>query len=232
MNTKTTTILLSIAFLVGCGIKAEYGCKPALMPYVEYGYRAEARILSASHTPESNEIIEFHDIPLPLPAEWNYERLSGGKAIKFFNGLDQKFILMHEKSKNIQDDFSTFNLIGCNNFPDKKINKNSKDFYTDLYLFTETQINNESDFWYYYILWAKTKFLRNTVKLVHYSGKNIKAFQRIFDKRTSSGSNGIGMKAEIFFKNDDANYLLLVTDMTDDDFFIRFLEMVEAMNAF
>lgn len=230
MNKMIILFFTSIALLNACAVNTYRGCKPVLMPYVEYGYKAKPWKLSNAYVQKKEKTIDFHGVKIVSPHGFKHEIVFDGSAINFYNNKKSRLLLSFENNKIIQDNFETFNLIGCNNFNTKPIRKNSIEFYSDLYSFTDDQLNSEPDFWQYYVLWAKTKFLRDAVKLTHYTGNNIEAFQRNFNDRYSETNNDISIKAEVFPKKMAPDYLVIVTNIKEDEFIIEFIEMMNAMN--
>ncbi len=228
-------LFLSAAVLSGCSIKPHNGCKPVLMPYVEYGYKAESQKLSGSYIQKNKEIIDFHGVKLVVPQGWSYETVFAGRTIKFSKDKDRFFILNFKNNKLFRnDDIQTFKMIGCKNFSVKNKDQGKtrirKEFYTDLYLFTGDQLDSNPTFWQYYILWTKTEFLRDAVKLIHYTGENLEAFQRNIDPRTACAKADVVMQSEIFPKKIAPDYLAIAAGFRDDAFFVEFLEMLNAMN--
>jgi hypothetical protein len=123
-------------------------------------------------------------------------------------------------------------MVGCKNFIEKTQNniKTKKEFYTDLYLFTDDQIGSDPTFWQYYILWSKTEFLRDTDELIYYTGNNLEAFQRNSKLGPDCTKGGVVMQSEIFPKKLAPDYLSIASGFKDDAFFVEFLEMLNAMN--
>jgi hypothetical protein len=121
-------------------------------------------------------------------------------------------------------------MIGCKNFvvKNQEKTKTQKEFYTDLYLFTDDKLDNDPMFWQYHILWCKTEFLRNTDELFHYTGENLEAFQRNYKLECTRGR--LLMQSEIFPKKIAPDYLVIASRFKDDAFFVEFLEMLNVMN--
>lgn len=222
-------LLLSLATLCACSTNQHNGCKPALMPYVEYEYKAEPQKLSSDYVLKSQKVIDFHGLKLAMPQGWNYEKVDAKKAIKFFNDKN-RFLLIYEKNIDIRCDTEKSYIIGCKNFAEKgaEKTKTQKEFYTDLYLFTDAELDSDPTFWQYHILWCKTKFLRDTDELFFYTGKNLEAFQRNYKPGCTKGS--LVMQSEIFPQKIAPDYLSIASRFKDDVFFVRFLEMLNTMN--
>lgn len=222
-------IFLSIYALCGCSTNQYNGCKPALMPYVEYAYKARSQKLSGDYIQKTEEIIDFQGLKVALPQGWSYERTFGEKVIKFFNHKN-RFLLIFEKNIDIQCDAEISYMIGCRNFvvKDREKTKTQKEFYTDLYLFTDDDLDSDPMFWQYHILWCKTEFLRNTEELFHFTGDNLEAFQRNY--RPGCNRGNLLMQSEIFPKKIAPDYLSIASRFKDDAFFVEFLEMLNVMN--
>jgi hypothetical protein len=223
-------LLLSLVTLSGCSTNQHNSCIPALMPYVEYEYKAEPKKLSNDYVvPVTQEIIDFHGLKLVAPHGWKYEKVVAEKAIKFFNSKN-RFLLIFEKNIDIRYDTEKSNIVGCKNFvvKDEEKTKTKKEFYTDLYLFTDDKLDSDPTFWQYHILWCKTKFLRDTDELFHYTGKNLEAFQRNYKPGCTRGS--LVMQSEIFPKKIAPDYLTIASRFKDNALLIKFLEMLNTMN--
>jgi hypothetical protein len=217
------------AALCGCSTNQYDGCKPVLMPYGEYSYKAVSIKLSGDFVRKADEIIDFHGLKVAVPQGWHCEKVSAEKAIKFFNNKS-RFLLIFEKNVNIQLDTELTYMIGCKNFviKNKDKTKTQKEFYTDLYLFTDDKLDSDPIFWQYHILWCKTEFLRNTEELFHYTGDNLEAFQRNYRQDCKKGS--LLMQSEIFPQSIAPDYLVIASRFKDDSFFVEFIEMLNAMN--
>lgn len=224
-------LLLSLA-LIGCSINPNRGCKPVLMPYVEYGYKAYPKKLSGHYVQKTGKIIDFHGLKVAAPVGWKYEKVFAGKTIKFWKDNNRSFILSFKKNNDIRYDVKNFYMIGCKNFNLKNLEKvrTKKDFYTDLYMFTDDQIDSDPTFWQYYILWSKTEFLRDTDQLMHYTGENLEAFQRNTKRGPACAKAGVVMQSEIFPRKIAPDYLAATTGFKDDAFFVEFIEMLNEMN--
>jgi hypothetical protein len=223
-------LFLSLAALTGCSTNQYKSCKPVLMPYVEYDYKAEPQKLSGDYVQKTDKIINFHGLKVVVPQGWSYEKVSAEKAIKFFNNKS-RFLLIFEKNIDIRCDNEISHMIGCNNFVVKNQGetKTQKEFYTDLYLFTDDKLDRDPVFWQYHILWCKTKFLRDTDELFHFTGESLEAFQRNYKLGCDRGS--LVMQSEIFPKKIAPDYLSIASRFKDDAFFVEFLEMLNAMNS-
>ena len=219
--------------LNGCSTVNQGKCKPVLFPYGEYHYKAVPREIGP-YVYTNGKSLEFHGLKIVPPDGWQDEKVLSGsdvKAIRFCKE-GNRFLLIFSKNKVIPaDDYTNFKMIGCDDFntqPDQ--NKSRQDFYTDLYLFTDADITDPPTFWQYYVLWAKTTFLRDTEKLFHFKGKNVQAFQRnLVGKAHNEGD--VAIKIEIFPKKTAPDYFEIVTDMKGDAFFLDFLGMLDAMNS-
>jgi hypothetical protein len=223
---------LLLAVLSGCSANQYNSCEPVLMPYVEYDYKAVAQKLSGEYVQKNEEVIDFHGLKLAVPRGWNFEMVLAGRTIKIFKDKNSSFILSFVKNTDIWCDIEDFYMFGCKDFSEKKIKtvKKEKEFYTDLYLFTDDQLDGDPTFWQYYILWCKTKFLRDTDDLFHFTGENLEAFQRNSKLGPACTEAGLVMQSEIFPKIIAPDYIVIASDFKDDAFFVKFLEMLNAMN--
>ena len=218
-----------LAVLYGCSTNRYEDCKPVLMPYGEYSYKAESQKLVGDYVQKAEKIIDFHGIAVAVPQGWSYEKVSAGKAIKFFN-YKNRFLLIFEKNVNIQLDSELTHMIGCKNFlvKNQEKTKTQKEFYADLYLFTDDKLDSDPMFWQYHILWCKTEFFQNTDELYHYTGDNLEAFQRNYRQDCKRGS--LSMQSEIFPLRIAPDYLVIASRFKNDSFFVEFIEMLNAMN--
>ena len=225
--------LVAAMALGGCGIRKQSVCRPVLFPYVEYGYKAESRKLSETHTTYSTEaVVDFQGIKIPIPSEWEFEKVSN-RSLKIFKDKQNFFSLSFFENNPLQShDSKMLKMIGCKDFSGRIENvKNSKDFYTDLFFFTDNDLNAHDSFWQYYILWAKTNNLRNSSQLTHYTGKNLVAFKIDFDSGIDCRHPDIKIRITIFPKKIEPHYLsILSSGIKDDAFFVRFLESLDAIN--
>lgn len=225
-------LFLSLAALSGCSTNQYNGCKPVLMPYVEYEYKAKPQKLSGDYVQKTEEIIDFHGLKIAVPRGWSYETVLDGRTIKFFKDKGHVFILNFEKNIDISCDAEISYMIGCKNFivKNQEKTKTQKEFYTDLYLFTDDQLDSDPMFWQYHILWCKTEFLRDTDDLFHYTGENLEAFQRNSKLGPACTKAGLVMQSEIFPKKIAPDYIVIASDFKNDAFFVKFFEMLNAMN--
>jgi hypothetical protein len=225
-------LFISLTALSGCSTNQYSGCKPVLMPYVEHNYKADPQKLSGSYAQRNMEVIDFHGIKVAVPQGWSYKIVLAGRTIKISSDNNRFFILNFIKNVDIWCDIEDFYMVGCKNFSDKKQKtiKTEKEFYADLYLLTKNKLDNDPTFWQYYILWCKTKFLRDTDELIHYTGENLEAFQRNSKLGPACTKGGVVMHSEIFPKKIAPDYLSIASGFKDDAFFVEFLEMLNVMN--
>lgn len=225
-------LFILIVVLSGCGTSQYNGCKPVLMPYVEYDYKAVHQQIFGEYVRKNKEVIDFQGLKLAVPQGWKHEMVLAGKAIKISNEKNHFFILSFKKNIDIWCHIEDFYMVGCKNFvlKDQEKIKTKKEFYTDLYLLTDDKLDNDPTFWQYYILWCKTKFLRETDELIHYTGENLEAFQRNSKLGAACTKGGVVMHSEIFPKKIAPNYLSIASGFKDDAFFVEFLKMLNAMN--
>ncbi|MCP4746121.1 MAG: hypothetical protein GY874_08260 [Desulfobacteraceae bacterium] len=229
-NKKFGLIIICAIFLVGC---SAYQCKPTLMPYSEYGYKAVQQQLPDSYVPKDEKVINFKGIQLAVLKNWNYKEEFSGKSLKISKNKDTYFLFSHNENKAYPVDAKTFNLIGCADFKadDHGKIKTQKDFFKDLYLFTDDQLEeNENSFWPYAILRAKTDFLRDAKKLSWYKGKNIEAYLR--EIKSGKGSKCVKRltRIEIFPKQLEEHYFTIIAEDMDTAFFEQFLDMIDTLN--
>ena len=168
-----------------------------------------------------------------MPDGWYHEKTFADKTIKIINGEDRFFLSNYKKNRLFRDtDIEDFNMVGCKTFKAnvKMSEKNSRNFYTDLYLFTADQLHEDPSFWGCYILWSKTTFLKDAIELMYYTGQNTKAFIGMTAPRPACTGAGVAMQAEIFPESIAPDFFTIAADFRDDAFFLEFLEMPNAMN--
>ncbi len=186
-------ITLTIVYSGCASMECEPECKPVLFPHDEYGYKAEPQKLPGTYTPaKDNEIIKFYNLKIAKPKDWKHE-IPFGKSLHLFPpGKARSVLISYESPRTFEPNgFKGMHLIGCDNFEifEQEETKTSKDFITDLYLFTSEKFDDpefKPTFWHYVILWDKTSALRNAVKMVHYQGNNLEAFRIDIKNQTVS----------------------------------------------
>lgn len=225
-------LFLSLVTLSGCRTNQNSDCKPVLFPYVEYEYKAEPQKISGGYISETEEIIDFHGLKLPVPQGWHYKKVFSGRTIKFFKDKHRSFIVSFKDNNDIWCDIESFSMMGCkkNSLKSQETARTKKEFYTELYLFTDDQLDRDPTFWQYYILWAKTKFLHDVDKLIHYTGENLEAFQRNSKFGPACTKGGVVMQSEIFPQEIAPDYLSIAAGFIDDAFFAIFLSKVDTLN--
>lgn len=226
------SFLILIGVICGCSGQSSNTCRPVLFPYVEYGYKAYTEDLSGSYTPSKNtKTIELFGVRWDLPRTWNYEK-HGNWGIKFTTDDGRSFALFFKKNTPFTVDWANFNFIGCEDFKWKNqgTTRTDLDFTTALYLFSDEDLKGEPTFWQYYILWAKTKQLHDMAKIVHFKGRNLVAFQKNNDPEKLCAHNNIASQVEIYPKKIAPDSITIAADFTDDTFFTKMLEMLDAMN--
>lgn len=223
--------LSAIALSTGCSDYREGNCHPLLFPYIEYGYKAETQKLPGIYTQKGEEIIEFHGLKLAVPVGWRYEIVLSGHSVKFYRECNDFFLLSFEKNSTYhQEDIKNFRLIGCDHFnEDKKpLTKTSMDYYTDLFSVTDNDIDSDSGFWLYYILWSKTELFHDSAKLIHYKGNNLEAFQNNIKPKICEDKT-VHTHIAVFPQNTAPDYFTIGV-MEDDNFFVFFLDMIDTLN--
>ncbi len=230
---KKLSIFLLIALAIVYSGCASTECKPVLFPHIEYGYRAEPQKLPGTYTPnKGNEIIEFYNLKIAKPEDWKHE-IPFEKTLHLFPpGKDRSVIISYESPRTFEpDDFKGMHLIGCDNFEvsNNQETKTTKDYITDLYLFTSEQFENREfkpTFWHYFVLWNKIKVLGNVEKIVHYQGHNFEAFRR---DRKKTGSKLYSL-VDLFYKKHEPSYFTISTTFEDDAFVNSFIDMIDVLN--
>ncbi|MCP4746612.1 MAG: hypothetical protein GY874_10815 [Desulfobacteraceae bacterium] len=226
-------LLLSVTILNGCGLKNQCACKPVLFPYSGYDYKAKSQKLSGLYSQKIHNVVDLHGVKVPIPNGWRFKKDNHAPALKIFKNKKHFFLLsFYEDSPTPSGKDKNFKMIGCKNFvPEIDKEKSTKELYTDLFFFTEADLSESSSFWQYYILWFKTEFFRNAVRLDHYTGKSIEAFRRSFDEKIKPTKYKVTVEMAIFPNKITPHYLTLISEIKDDAFFDDFLEMLDATNS-
>ena len=226
-------LMTTTTFLTACNDQSGESCHPLLFPHVEYGYKAEPQKLPGLYSQQNDdEIIKFHGIRLAIPDGWHHEIVLSGHSAKFIKKDIGFFLLSYEKNMNIESsDTTNFRFIGCDHFKVDKnsITKTSKDFYTDLFSFTDDEIDSDSGFWHYYILWAKIDMFHDSKKLVNYRGNSLEAFQNNIKSRFCECKT-FHTRITIFPEKIAPNFLTIVANDIEDPFFKGFLDMIDKLN--
>jgi hypothetical protein len=228
-------LILYLLIVVGCSEKARMACKPVLFPYPEYRYKAEPVLLNRdSSIRTSGEIIKFSGLKISVPNNWSYERLFNGKTIRFSKSKDHFFFISFKHSEQWPHYFDYKQDLGCDwsEFKSNAPLKNEKDFYSDLYLFTDNELSSapESLPWQYLVLWEKTQLLDDARRLIYYEGDKVQAFQKNKDPYIHPDS-GVETTIVIFYERITSDYFSLGSTFTDDSFFYNFLSMLNTLNT-
>lgn len=225
--------LMSMVVIIGCGGGSSTLCKPVLFPYVEYGYHAESEELAGTY--ESNNTsqkAEIFGITMELPRSWHY-KLHGEWGAKFFLDDGRTIAMFLNKGRTFTDDTKDFYIIGCDSpFSHKNTvtTRTHKEYISSIYLFTDEDLNGEPTFWQYFVLWSKTKILRDAIKLVHFRGKHIEAFQKNHDPGSLCAHSDIACQIEVFPDKIAPDSLTIAAGFVDDAFFADFLDMLDTLN--
>jgi hypothetical protein len=221
---------LLCGLLGGCA-SIHGNCKPALFPYVEYSHKAELRPLNDSYSQGNDtEIVEFCALKIAIPRGWRCEEPFEKTMRLFTNDKSRSVIVSYELSTTIKtQDLAEIKLIGCDcpkpNVPQEE--KTSKDFFTDIYLFTADQMDSiaEPTLWHYYVLWSKTSILRDAIEMVHYQGNNLEAF-----RHDSDTTRNVKTTITLFHKKAEPNYYTIAGTFHDNAFFDRFVGLIDTLN--
>jgi hypothetical protein len=226
--------LSAIVVICGCYNALQVQCKPMLFPYPEYSYKAKSielgRFYKTMNTTDSGKNLELFNLILSVPEGWICEKMHE-KTYIFRADDGRNFIFSLNRYAPFEDGDEELNFIGCNNFKTNQhtnFNKSEKDLITDMYLFTDDQLNDDPTFWQYFILWSKSDILRNSTDLFHYNGANLEAFQRNINPEYDRGS----LQAEIviFPKKIAPGYIEIGSGFADNSFFATFVDMLDALN--
>ncbi len=221
---------LIASFIFGCGLPSKSHCRPVLLPYVEYDYRAEIRQLAGSYnSAKGTKRIELQTLNIDIPDGWQYEA-SLKDTLQLRNG-DKIFFIAYSQSQHFSNDANDFRFLGCAkpNFSKETTLKTSKEFYYDLYLFTSDQLSPEPIFWQYFILWSKSTYFHDIGKISFFKGKALDAFQKNIDPKLTCTTN-ILSQIIIFPKRSQTIYYTLNANFFDDLFFEAFLDMIDIVN--
>lgn len=223
--------------LTGCATQKNFPCKPVLFPYPEYRYRAESQLLLEAYPlPPGQEIITFCGLKIPIPKGWHYERIFHGKTVKIFKEKERFFFVSMTRLTQYTSYFPYFpyvDSLDCDwaGAQSNAIRKTQKDYYTDLYFFTDTQLSDAPDAWpwQYSILSSKAVYFHDAMRLVHYKGMNLEAFQKNHDPYIKPDRD-VQTTIEIFPKKIKSVYFEMGSDFQDDLFFVNFINMVNMLN--
>ena len=223
-------VFILLFSLWGCGHTSNINCKPALFPYPQYKLKAESIRLDKIETQKiEGQKIEISDLQIIVPKGWHYEE-AFKDTFKFTSDDGRLFILFPEKDKPISDSTENYKFIGCNNFNANTpvTTRPQKDYFTDLYFFTDDQLSDDHSYWEYFVLWSKTGTLRHAIDLYYFNGDNLEAFQKNINPAYMKGS--MLSEITIFPKTIAPNHLTIASRFTDDPFFKAFLEMLDTLN--
>ncbi len=232
MHFKLLAILLvAIAVFSGCTHTVEVSCYPVLFPYTEYTYDAVINKLEGNYFQyNAQQTTKLFNLKLSVPEGWTFKK-SSKNCYKFSSNKGRTFIFSFIDGIPYNDFAQQIHFIGC---PDVKSPellplKLPKDYYTDLFHFTQDQLANNPTLWQAYILWSKTKALKDAVALNHFIGSNLDAFQK---KSNPKRSTQILPQSEIaiFPNRIKPDYIKISASFTDDLFFIAFLDMMNILN--
>jgi hypothetical protein len=227
----SSIILIALA-LLGCANGPSKKCKPVLFPYVEYGYKAEPVILDGSYSNDQvKQSIDIFGLKLISPEGWHL-KISNDQTVKFVSKSGRFFLVLYNKDTPFLDEPGNFNFIGCDDFNsnNKYVMRSDKDVTSAIYLFADEDLKGEPTFWQYFILWSKTKILRDAVKLVHFRGKQLEAFQKNHDPSSLCVHGDIACQIEIFPDKIAPDSLTVAAGFVDDAFFAEFLDMLDTLN--
>ncbi|MCP4746938.1 MAG: hypothetical protein GY874_12500 [Desulfobacteraceae bacterium] len=225
-------LFFPVMILNGCGIKKQGTCKPVLFPANEYTYKAKSQKVSGSYTLKAEETVDFHGVNIPIPKGWRYKKDFNESVLKIFKNKPFFLLIFNEGITAPSNEYKDFRMIGCKNFnPKIDKEKSSKEFYTDLFLFTEADLSKNPSFWQYYVLWFKTKIFREATELDHYIGKTFEAFQYIIDPEIKASKQKRTITITIFPQKITPHFLTLTSEIKDDALFDEFLKMLDAANS-
>ncbi len=226
-------ILLLMIVIIGCGGGSSIRCKPVLFPYVEYGYHATSEELACKYKSDDTfQKAEIFGITMELPQSWHYD-VHGEWGVKFFLEDGRTIAMFLNKDRSFTDDTTNFNYIGCDSLFSQKSTvtaRTRKEYISSIYLFTDEDLEGEPTFWQYFVLWSKTKILRDAVKLVHFRGKHLEAFQKNHDPGRLCAHSDIACQIEIFPDKIAPNSLTVAAGFADDAFFAELLDMLDTLN--
>lgn len=237
LTIKAFRIFFVFIVFMGCATHKRLPCKPVLFPYPEYRYRAEPQLLDEAYAlPLGQEIITFHGLKIPIPKEWHYEKVFHGKTVKIFKDKERFFFISMVRLTQYPSYFPYFpyvDSLDCDwgGAQSNAVRKTQKDYYTDLYLFTDTQLSDAPDAWpwQYSILSSKAVYFHDAKRLVHYKGMNLEAFQKNRDPYIKPDRD-VKTTMEIFPKKIKSVYFEMGSDFQDDLFFVNFISMVNMLN--
>lgn len=224
-------ILSAIPILVGCTHPGEMPCKPVLFPYTEYRYVAESKKLDGIYYRyDGRPTIQLFNLKLSVPNGWTHEKFVED-IFKFSSSDGRMFLFSFDKGRSFTNRAEEVQFVGCADVKSKEPMefKTPKDYYTDLFHLTADQMGDDPTLWQCYILWSKTDAFRDAVKLTHFIGDNLEAFQK---NSKQHPVEAILPPSQIFIfpKNITYDYITVTASFTDDFFFAAFLDMLNSLN--
>ena len=228
-------VILSFVFC-GCVNKANIQCKPVLFPMPEHGYKAEPHLLDDTFAkPDGREIIEYSGLKIAIPEGWHHEKVFKGKRLKLYKNRERFFLFSSEHSEMVSAPtlLKYLNDTDCNwnSLKSNTPRKTSRDFYTDLYLFTDRQLSDDPESWpwQYMILWFKRDLLHHAERMIYYKGRNLEAFQLNKAPYVRSDLES-HTSIEIFHNRMTAEYYRIGANFADDVFFADFINRLNDLN--
>ena len=232
LNIFVFCIVLAVFVLTGCTTQISCFCKPVLFPYPEYRYRAERYVLDEDYSMRGGqEVIDFYGLQIPIPDGWRYEKVFG-KTIKISKNKKHFFWLSMKQLKQHPVYPGYVNSIGCDwsGFQSNETSKSDKEYFEDLYLFTDSQLTDTPDAWpwQFMILHSKSEYFYDARRIIHYKGSNLNAFQKNSDPYIQPDRH-IPTVMEIFPDKIASGFFEMGSSFEDDVFFAEF---VNALNVF
>lgn len=226
---KKYLVMFNIMFILlyGC-TSTQIICKPVLFPYNEFSYRAESKSFEGMYSRGfKSSAVKFHSLNIEVPNGWQVDTPLDTLHL-FSADKTRSIIITFNRSFQINaEDIEKMGIIDCDSFSSSLEQKTSKEFYRDLYLFTIDDLASVEDatLWQLYILWNKGDALRNSLRLDHYSGDQLEAFRRDTDTTRSVKTTIV-----LFHQNSEPDYYIIAGTFHDNDFFDRFVAMIDAVN--
>jgi hypothetical protein len=234
MSIKTffiASITLTATLLWGCAGPAQSPCKLLLFPYVEYNYQANtADLTKIKSTPiVDGPTIDLFNLVLRTAQGWEIVDIDA-RTMKFTTDFNKYFILHLETKQPYTGNPDKIKFVGCDaSMPGETFaGRTDKEFYTDLYHFTDDQLDGDPTLWQAYILWSKNRMLHYAETLTHYKGRHLEAFLEKIEPKSVKGN--VHTRIAVFPDRIAPDYITLESDIAFEPFFTYFLAMIDMLN--
>jgi hypothetical protein len=220
----------------GCAGQPRTRCEPMLFPFVEYDYYADTYDLKdygggISPMEYKGRNVELFNLKLNVDADagWRFEK-AGENTYTFISEYGESFSISLETAQPFTRDAEKLHFVGCDAYlPDEIRNtRTDRDFYRDLFLFTEDQLSGDPTLWQLYILWSKNRLLHYAGDLIYFKGENLEAFYENIDPDRDRGD--VRNRIVIFPNTIAPRYIKIESNFSKDYFFSYFVNMLNDLN--